>query len=858
MTSSPSAFSSLEDESRNNKIHAKLARHIDEFSEPTEANVDIILALVASCDGSYSAADMSRIWRALKPTASKNAQFIAELKKETVSGRKQYGHILSQFNSSVPTMPQEKAAVVISSFLDEIDGGLRSFIQSEDPLPLWKPPESPHAEFLRSLRIPAGINDGPDMLLHELGSFKTDRRLNERLNNIFCRNAQLTNMVLINTSGSGKTRLSLEGLCKHWGFYFTCSVDGHGSTDLATTIEVRIGGDPCFDPKLDLHSPRRQSIHENNRVLVKARIEEMLLARLIIFSAFCRIVGNNPTDAHKRLWVILQIRPRKAGKWDIFEALTSKIKGIDPTYRANQIEDIITTLYHQLASSSNSPPFFCVVDEAQDAASGPRSFPEAFMSHEEFVLLYRPILREVSCCLIIRRLPLALNLTGTGMDKTLFQEIFSSGVLKERPTTYITDIGAFVEEEEHRRYMQRRMPPIFSVSTPEVTALFERCFLWLKGRYRFTATFIQELLHQNFENPHRVLNSYVMRSTQIPVGDDLSDGFRPTDGRRFWKTEPRAVDRYSTFGFGRFEKLKSADPVVLNAVRKNAMKYWMRSEPARFLIPREQRELVVAGFARYSAVGTDNTRVLIDEPLALLALIEWLRIRDIPFSAELADKAAAGFTDAKGTNGLEEYLAFYFSAVFDDHTPLNEIFHFAPVQTPVWAEKPASLVSLYRLDNTLEEGRVEENARPSVALGGEDVFTWLEHRDRAPFCFPDKAMGPDILFVLKLRDANESLLWVAVQSKFYSGEGIFPAPLLRAAVESLSPPKFYAVSWKYFCLVAVLFTRILDRKGIKREDGPGSESSIRARGKECCVKEASSRNRRGEAGGVAHEGFEIV
>ncbi|KAJ7479815.1 hypothetical protein FB451DRAFT_1031848, partial [Mycena latifolia] len=32
---------------------------------------------------------------------------------------------------------------------------------------------------------------------------------------------------LMNTSGTGKTRLSFEGLCRHWGFYFIMAQDAN-------------------------------------------------------------------------------------------------------------------------------------------------------------------------------------------------------------------------------------------------------------------------------------------------------------------------------------------------------------------------------------------------------------------------------------------------------------------------------------------------------------------------------------------------------------------------------------------------------------------------------------------------------
>jgi hypothetical protein len=54
--------------------------------------------------------------------------------------------------------------------------------------------------------------------------------------------------LFVNTSGSGKTRLLLEGLCKHWGFYFTCVREREelGSRDLGQALE-NIGKEPTFE-----------------------------------------------------------------------------------------------------------------------------------------------------------------------------------------------------------------------------------------------------------------------------------------------------------------------------------------------------------------------------------------------------------------------------------------------------------------------------------------------------------------------------------------------------------------------------------------------------------------------------------
>src|SRR5262245_4874940 len=94
--------------------------------------------------------------------------------------------------------------------------------------------------------------------------------------------------ILVNTFGSGKTRLVLEGLCHHWGFYFVVKPDsaGIGSSDVYQIIEK-------------LHRIKRYSQAEDDWKKVKnpAVIQHMidtlqwglaraLLARVLFFKFF--------------------------------------------------------------------------------------------------------------------------------------------------------------------------------------------------------------------------------------------------------------------------------------------------------------------------------------------------------------------------------------------------------------------------------------------------------------------------------------------------------------------------------------------------------------------------------------------
>ncbi|KAJ6605056.1 hypothetical protein B0H10DRAFT_2077011 [Mycena sp. CBHHK59/15] len=190
-----------------------------------------------------------------------------------------------------------------------------------------------------------------------------------------------------------------------------------------------------------------------------------------------------------------------------------------------------------------------------------------------------------------------------------------------------------------------------------------------------------------------------------------------------------------------------------------------------------EHQAVEFGFARFRTIeGPSKQTTVIDEPLAVLALIEWLPKNGLPIWDTLALDARNAKNEAGGYNALEEYFGYYFSTVFDGVRPLDQIFVFdRGVALPDWALKPAKLVSLYQVNNVppqprvIESGFVGCSARPSIALATssgsyEHTKLWLDYAYRSAICFPDVLMGPDILFILELW--NKKRIWVAVQSKY--------------------------------------------------------------------------------------------
>ncbi|GAW08148.1 hypothetical protein LENED_010194 [Lentinula edodes] len=71
---------------------------------------------------------------------------------------------------------------------------------------------------------------------------------------------------------------------------------------------------------------------------------------------------------------------------------------------------------------------------------------------------------------------------------------------------WCSDTGSFNDPEDHRRYVSQFMPVTFASSVTG-QALIDRMWYWLRGRHRYTASFLAVLLHSNFTSPHTLLEA---------------------------------------------------------------------------------------------------------------------------------------------------------------------------------------------------------------------------------------------------------------------------------------------------------------------------------------------------------------
>ncbi|KAG6872270.1 hypothetical protein C0995_011369 [Termitomyces sp. Mi166 len=657
----------------------------------------------------------------------------------------------------------------VNKLLTDIRPAIARLVVGDLNLPIWVPKvengmDARTAKHLGSLNIPC-LNGKPNVLLHDLGSFDSDPTLSARLTNIFMPNHHT---FLVNTSGSGKTRLLLEGLCHKWGFYFTSLVDSSllGSSDVQNSIRHYVPDSHNFKSTLPpTGSPRCEPSLNNNRQIANRIFSRLFLARLLVFNLFVDVMNDldleilNDAQAtlYKQRWLLLQLQPNLIHSkiWDIFDDITRKLSQASESYINTTIRTLLSRVrklcVDKTALSSDEAhqtPIFCVLDEAQYAATQHCS---AFRS--ENGAAHRPILRE-----IVRAWEsqtsgqgVFMVVAGTGISKDVVDQAMASAIMKESKYRWCSDTGAFDDKAIQRRYIEK---------------------------HRFTAGYIAELLNNGFKSPHTLLNRYI----------EFFTDFRPTDAQKYVDAEDSTVLISSRYRLDFHKLVKSPD--MIDTIHQLTTHYLMRSALPRSL-GQDEKMYVEYGFARFKDAGTNT--VAIDEPLVLLAATHWIDKNYRTSYKLFAERIRIHDTSS---NGFENYLAFCLNLAFSQKQRLDKVFTFCGTP-PAWAQQEAELVSLHYTSDGIEISPVRQstNSGPSLTIGvnaktTDGTSAWLRHETPAPACFPHSHMGPDLLFVLRL--ADNSNIWVAVQAKYSIGKnGMLSRLFLRRAIRSVTPSKFF-------------------------------------------------------------------
>lgn len=295
--------------------------------------------------------------------------------------------------------------------------------------------------------------------------------------------------MLINTPGSGKTRLILDGLCRHWGFYFTVvRTAGIGSGDFRTAMQQ-------LDDSLDYGLAKRtkdSDAMQHMKQKAHHRLMQLLLARFILLKLLIqearKLPGGLHVKNHRRAWVLLQVQPSKVFGEDIFHSLTmllryESIVDLETEIQAHykDLENILELSINPATGKLEKTPIYCVVDESQLLISARKG---EFISDNS--VTERPSMRQVflSFTEILPSEEMVVIFSGTSLDYQSLVETLASQPLKLHPYDIVRDIGAFEDRDSQARYIQHYLKVDWT--QPNWISFLDRAWGWCRGRYQWS------------------------------------------------------------------------------------------------------------------------------------------------------------------------------------------------------------------------------------------------------------------------------------------------------------------------------------------------------------------------------------
>ncbi|KAJ7474513.1 hypothetical protein B0H11DRAFT_2236198 [Mycena galericulata] len=656
-------------------------------------------------------ADLSSCSKLLK----ENPEFYSSLKVAAVT--KDYQHIRA---SPLLLRPNTRST---REFLQRHRDHLKAHVDGTFVLSPWEPDfeDEDLRIHLTGLGL-YGLGDEPTLLLDRLGTFKDDLVLRSRVQSIFVRGKDT---FLVNTSGSGKTRLAFEGLCQEWGFYFAAVDDasGYSSRDLNDIFINRIPKHPGF--KHELASPDSDIFCEQlkiNQEIAAHHFNAALLARLLMFQMFAEIMHESvPAPEHKIRWLLFQLQPRLGGSSDSIAHLTHILLKDDDSYTRDNITDTMGKIRDIFGGDFH---LFYVLDEAQQAAT---SFTSAFYTGGQL----HPILPEIMRAWLahtVDNFHVSMVISGIQIPKSIFTCEGNSS-LRHR---WSSETGEF-DEAAQRRYIEYFLPPSIAESQT-AERLISRAWSWLRGRHRFTSTFVMLLLLNGFLPADAILDDYFNTITRIPPPESDTD--------MHWIDSIVSVTASGRFGILDFSILDKY-PSMKNATRHILYHYLVTKQHPKPL-GAESIDLVSEGLGRFG--DAESNEVLMDEPMILAGVANWLlgcpQAEDVGYTHYYSILHRDPPPDSKS---LAKCFAYYLAHIFDHKRRLCDVFTFPGSCPKTTVSCPETFPTLATVTDSMTE-----------------TVSWLRHREQTPFCISSRESSPDLMFILQLADGT--FIWVFLQT----------------------------------------------------------------------------------------------
>ncbi|KAJ3810898.1 hypothetical protein F5876DRAFT_76320 [Lentinula aff. lateritia] len=386
------------------------------------------------------------------------------------------------------------------------------------------------------------------------------------------------------------------------------------------------------------------------------------------------------------------------------------------------------------------------LDEAimhYEANVASRKHEEAFEDQYD----HYPILKEIIRSLRQRmgHLPVRFVVSGTIIP----EEHFQLSVGEWDDFRWCSDTGSFDDPEEHRRYVSKFMPTEFASSVTGQT-LLDRMWQWLRGRHRYTASFLAVLLHNSFRSPHTLLGHYIEWITEyIPHNNHEYSG----------EEEARYNGWYAPLG-SRGLGLWSLSTVTVEM--HCAATSFLSTSNGCIDCLKEGRILITEDYGYF--IDPDYAQIALNEPLTIMSGASWLKKNSYFGFAKFIRIFCKRSEGAIHPTHFAHFLTFWLTSLLRPACKISDAFRIIGLPATFSQVK---LVTCTKIAQQIEA--VDVHIREEIygklvfmANSAEDILSWFKHERDEPFCALSSSLSNTVILAFCLQLADERSFWVFI------------------------------------------------------------------------------------------------
>ncbi|KAL0574349.1 hypothetical protein V5O48_007611 [Marasmius crinis-equi] len=640
------------------------------------------------------------------------------------------------------------------------------------------PSDDAIAEHIKSLGLLVSESfSHPLMALYRLGSFQADSFLKSRVESIFGRK----HTFLLNTSGTGKTRLLFEGLSKNWGLYFTASVDstGLGMVDLNAIIGFRsdLTAETDFStpleitPQSTLENPQQLDV---NLQLARKHLSTLLLSRLFFFKSYLNAVALRGASVQDTsTWLKLQLGSL-VEECDIYGRYFHNIvRRSIPDH--NDIDDAVAGILSEIIPMLDAmgiERIFIVIDEANSAV---QTLSGAF-GEDDGVFKPIPTLKVLLQAWMYHLQTYPGRFTFVVAGTEIPRDPFSTGD-EWNHWVWSSNTGAFDEEVSQKRWAMSMLPPTIC-NSPDGELFVARLWKWARGRrvfakstvHRVTAALMSVIIENKFADLHLYLDSYIHAVT---------NGYWPYDYDKD-DQRPAVYIPYKPVSFDILER----DQRLASCMHDVLLSLLFRGkEHPRFA--QGDVALVNNTFGRFI---DDRCQIIaIDEPFIIAGAAKWFT-KSAHSLVDYSYFCSHVMTPSITPRHALHFIALCLAAAFDrDLTSIFTVSHHT---------KPLQDVSLHLLsfgpdlvDEPLSYSQQLSTNIMTWSSSPEETISWLNNH-HTPFCLHSSKTG-EMTLMFALRSSSEQRFWVFLRVLLPLSEDEDVVERGRALMDSCHPSSLF-------------------------------------------------------------------